>query len=97
MGGLAIDYAERAVSMAGRPAELTAIEYRLLFLLSVNAGRVLTHDELLERVWGMDHRGGMSAVRSSVKRLRGKLGNDASNPTFIFTEPRVGYRMPKGE
>ena len=45
----------------------------------------------------MDHRGGMSAVRSSVKRLRGKLGDDASNPTFIFAVPRVGYRMPRGE
>ena len=74
-----------------------AIEYRLLFELSVNAGRVLTHDELLERVWGFDHRGGMSAVRSSVKRLRGKLDDDASNPTYIFAVPRVGYRMPRGE
>ena len=59
LGGLAIDYAERAVSVAGRPVELTDIEYRLLFELSVNAGRVLTHDELLDRVWGMDRRGGM--------------------------------------
>ena len=80
MGGLAIDYAERAVGVAGRPVELTDIEYRLLFELSVNAGRVLTHDELLDRVWGMDRREGMSAVRSSVKRLRGKLDDNASNP-----------------
>ena len=72
--------------MARRPVELTD-----------NAGRVLTHDELLDQVWGMVRGGGMSAVRSSVKRLRGKLGDNASNPNYIFAVPRVGYRMPKGE
>ena len=97
LGALAIDYAERAVSVGGRSVELTATEYRLLFELSVNAGRVLTHDELLDRVWGMDGRGGMSAVRSAVKRLRGKLGDDAGSPKYVFAVPRVGYRMPKGE
>ena len=61
-----------------------------LFELSANAGRVLTHDELLDRVWGMDRGGGMSAVRSSVKRLRGKLGDDASSPKYIFAVPRIG-------
>ena len=86
LGSLVIDYAERTVSVAGRPVEL-----------SVNAGRVLSHEELLNRVWGMDHRGGMSAVRSSVKRLRGKLGDNASNPKYIFAVPRVGYRVPRGE
>ena len=86
LGGLAIDYAARAVSVAGSPVELT-----------VNAGRVLTHNDLLERVWGFDNRGGMSAVRSSVNQLRGKLGDDASNPKYIFAVPRVGYCMPKGE
>ena len=76
---------------------MTATEYRLLFDLSVNAGRVLTHDELLERVWGIDHTGRMSALRGAVKRLRGKLGDDASNPKYIFAVPRVGYRMAMGE
>ena len=60
------------------------------FALSANAGRVLTHDELLDRVWGMDRGGGMSAVRSSVKRLRGKLDDDASSPKYIFAVPRIG-------
>ena len=97
LGGLAIDYAQRAVSVGGRPVELTATEYRLLFELSVNAGRVMTHDELLDRVWGIDHTGGMSALRSAVKRQRSKLGDDASNPNYILAVPRVGYRMAKGE
>ena len=97
LGELAIDYAERGVSVAGRPVQLTAIEYGLLFELSANAGRVLTHDDLLQRVWGLDHSGGRGTVRSCVKRLRRKLGEDANNPSYIFAEPSVGYRMGKGE
>ena len=96
-GELAIDYAERRVSLAGRAVPLTNIEYRLLFELSVNAGRALTHDQLLQRVWGLEHPGRPGAVRTFVKNLRRKLGDDADNPTYIFTEPGIGYRMPKGE
>ena len=81
----------------GRAVPLTNIEYRLLSELSVNAGRVLTHDQLLQRVWGPEHSGQPGAVRTFVKNLRRKLGDDADTPTYIFTEPRVGYRMPKGE
>ena len=96
-GELAIDYAERRVSLAGRAVRLTNIEYRLLFELSVNAGRVVTHDQLLRRVWGLEHSGRPGAVRTFVKNLRRKLGDDADNPKYVFTEPGVGYRMPKGE
>ena len=97
LGGLTINYAERGVSVAGRPVRLTANEYGLLFELSVNAGRVLTHEDLLQRVWGLDHSGGRGTLRSCMKRLRRKLGEDANNPAYIFAEPRVGYRMGKGE
>ena len=96
-GELTIDYAERRVSLAGRAVLLTNIEYRLLFELSVNAGRVLTHEQLLQRVWGPEHSGQPGAVRTFVKNLRRKLGDDADNPSYIFTEPSVGYRMPRGE
>ena len=96
-GELAIDYAERRVSLAGRAVPLTNIEYRLLFELSVNAGRALAHDQLLQRVWGPEHSGRPGAVRTFVKNLRRKLGDDADNPKYVFTEPGVGYRMPKGE
>ena len=95
LGDLTIDYAERGVSVAGRRVRLTPIEYDLLFELSVNAGRVLTHDALLQRVWGYNRSGGTSAVRTAVKRLRGKLGDDAGNPKYILAEPRVGYRMAR--
>ncbi len=97
VGGLTVNYAERRVSLAGRPVQLTDIEYRMLLELSANAGRVLANAELLQRVWGPAHSGRSGAVRSVIKNLRRKLGDDASNPAYIITEPRVGYRMPKGE
>ena len=95
LGDLTINYAERLVTVAGRPVQLTATEYKLLSDLSVNAGRVLTHDQLLKRVWGPHYAGDSRLVRSFVKKLRRKLRDDASNPRYIFTEPRVGYRMAK--
>ena len=96
-GDLTVDYAQRRVTVAGNPVELTDIEYRLLVELSVNAGRALTHVHLLQRVWGPDKGEDTGPVRNIVKRLRRKLGEDAANPAFIFAVPRVGYRMEKGE
>ncbi len=94
-GDLAIDYAEREVSVAGSPVHLTATEYKLLVELSAAAGRVLTHEQLLRRVWGPLYSSDARIVRTYVKELRHKLGDDAARPTYIFTEPGVGYRMPK--
>lgn len=92
---LTIDYDERSVTAAGRHVQLTATEYKLIFELSVNAGRVLTHRQLVDRVWGSDHTGDTQILRAFVKDIRKKLGDDARNPTYIFTLPRVGYRMAK--
>ena len=96
-GDLTVDYARRRVTVAGNPVELTDIEYRLLVELSVNAGRALTHERLLQRVWGPDKGEDSGPVRNIVKRLRRKLGEDAANPASIFAVPRVGYRMEQGE
>ena len=96
-GELTIDYAGRRVSLAGRPVRLTAIEHQLLVELSVHAGLVLTHGQLLQRVWGLGSSGDSRPVRTAVKNLRRKLGDAASSPRYIFTEPRVGYRMAMGE
>ncbi len=93
LGDLAIDYARREVTLAGRPVQLTATEYKLLSELSVNAGRILTHAQLLERVWGQDYSGESHYVRGFVRKLRRKLGDDARSPKYIFTETGVGYRM----
>ena len=96
LGDLAIDYAGRRVTLAGRPLHLTPTEYRLLAELSANAGRVLAHQRLLERVWGVGEGGDVRAMRTIVNKLRRKLGDAAESPTYIFTEPRVGYWMPVG-
>jgi two-component system KDP operon response regulator KdpE len=95
LGELAVDYDQRRVSVAGRPVQLTSTEYELLRELSVHSGRVLTHDTLLRRVWKSRDSGDRRLVRAIVKNLRRKLGDDANNPRFIFTQSRVGYRMAR--
>ena len=96
-GDLSINYSERQVSVAGRSVRLTATEYALLYELSVEAGRVLTHDHLLQSVWGRGRMGEPRLLRDVIKRLRRKLGDDADDPTYIFTEQRTGYRMANRE
>ena len=92
LGDLAIDYEQRRVTMAGRPVELTLTEYELLRALSVNAGRVATYDSLLRDVWG-ERGGNAKHVRTFVKRLRRRLGDDAAKPSYILTARGLGYRM----
>ena len=94
---LAVDYIGSEVTVAGRPAKLTPTEYRLLSELCANSGQVLTYDELLQRLWGPEHPpgtpGDRQRVRTFIKDLRNKLGDDARNPDYIFTVPGVGYRV----
>ena len=92
---LAIDYDRRQVTVAGRAAVLTATEFELLRVLSEGAGRVLTHETLLRRVWGERAKGNPKIVRAYVKRLRSKLGDNAGRPALIFNERGVGYRMAR--
>ena len=95
LGELAITYEERRVTLAGRPLELTATEFNLLRELSVNAGKVLTYEVLLRRVWRRSDSSDFRRVRAFMTKLREKLGDDAASPTYIFTVHRVGYRMAK--
>ena len=90
LGDLAIDRATRRVTVAGRAVRLTAIEYKLLHALSLDAGGATTWESLWRRVWG--HRGGASpqTVRNAIR----KLGDDARNPKYILSERGLGYRMP---
>ncbi len=94
LGELAIHYEARRVTVAGREVELTATEYELLRVLSLNAGRVVTYAALTRRVWSGRATGTDDLVRNFVKKLRAKLGEDAENPTWIFNVRGVGYRMP---
>ena len=92
---LMINYAEHRVTVAGCPVRLTATEYRLLWELSNNAGQVLTQERLLRRVWGQEYPNDTRLLHTYIHDLRSKLGDNARSPTYIFTEPRVGYRMAR--
>ena len=95
LGELAIDYDRRLVTVAGQAIDLTPTEYELLRALSLDAGRVVTYETLLDRVWSERDKGGWKVVRAFVKQLRAKLGDDAADPTWIFNVRGVGYRMPR--
>ena len=96
LGALAIDYARRRVTVDGCAVALTATEYEILRILSVNAGRVVTSESLLRQAWdGGRPPTDTERVRGFVRQLRVKLGDDAARPAFIFNERGVGYRMPQ--
>ena len=93
LGELAIDYDRRRVTLRERTVKLTAKEYELLRVLSMNAGRVLTFDVLMRQVWRGRAHPHPALVRTFVKRIRRKLGEDAQRPAYIINERGVGYRM----
>ena len=95
LGALAIDYERRRVTVAGSEVHLTATEYELLRLLSLNAGRVVPHDTLLGRLWSEDDDPTAGRLRIFVGSLRRKLGDDAASPAWILNVRGVGYRMPE--
>ena len=92
-GALAIDFDRRRVTVGGETVALTATEHELLRVLALEAGRVLTYDTLLRRVWNDRNGASSNLVRIFVRNLRRKLGDDAANPRWIFNERGVGYRM----
>ena len=96
-GDMVINYAERLVHVGGRAVRLTAKEYGIVFELSINGGRALTHDQILRRVWTPEKPGNVQSLRAHMRRLRRKLDDDAKNPKYIFSDARVGYRMAKSE
>ncbi len=93
-GELTIDYAQHAVMLAGREVALTPIEYRLLAYLAQNAGRVITHDLLLEHVWGPEYTGESHMLQVNINRLRRKLEVDPAHLHYIRTKVGVGYLLP---
>ena len=97
LGDLTIHHDDRRALFAGKPLRLTSIEYRLLAELAANAGRVLTYEQLLQQIWGKEPDSDvrpMRSMRTAISSIRRKLGDNADDPTYIFTEPRVGYWMP---
>ena len=90
-----IDYPKHEVAVRGRPVELTPTEFRLLGTLTENAGRVLSQDQLLDRVWGQDYVESADVVRLYIGYLRRKIERDPSNPKLIETSRGFGYRYKK--
>ncbi len=96
-GDVRIDLSLRTVQKGGVAIHLTPIEYRLLGLLIANAGKVLTHRQILREVWGPAHSEDGHYVRVYMGHLRQKLEDDPAQPKHILTETAVGYRLVQGE
>ena len=90
---LTINFDRSIVSADGKEMHLRPTEYRLLYQLVNNAGQLLSHDTLLERVWGPEYRGEHQYVRTYVTYLRQKLERDPRNPEYILSERGLGYRF----
>lgn len=94
-GYLAVDITQRKVMVDGKRVKLTPIEFRLLALLLQNTGRILTHQQLLEKVWGWEYVDDLDYVRIYISHLRRKIEPDPTLPKYIITEPGVGYYFQK--
>ena len=92
-GDLVIDYAAGCVFLAGQELRLTPIEYKLLCLLSRNAGKVLTHKYITQNIWGSNWENNIGTLRVYMATLRRKLENGPEAPAYIQTHIGVGYRM----
>jgi two-component system KDP operon response regulator KdpE len=92
-GAVSVDLVRRVVEKAGQPVHLTPLEYRLLALLLQNAGKVLTHRQLLWEVWGPSYVESAHYLRVYMGRLRQKLEDDPTRPHYLLTETGVGYRF----
>ena len=96
LGDLHIDYDKRVVTVEGKEVHMTLIEYRIIVLLSLNAGTALTHEFLCREIWG-PYVNKTNALRVNVANLRRKIEKDTAEPQYILTEIGVGYRMLEEE
>jgi two-component system, OmpR family, KDP operon response regulator KdpE len=92
-GDLVVDLAGRTVTVSGEPVKLTSTEYSLLALFVQNAGRVLTHNYILQQIWGPTFDEEKQYLRVYIAQLRKKIENDPARPQRIVTESRIGYRF----
>jgi two-component system KDP operon response regulator KdpE len=92
-GELTVDLARRVVKVDKREVQLTPTEYDLLKLLVMHAGKVVTHSQILRQVWGPGQEDKAHLLRVNMSNLRHKLETDPARPTYIITEPGVGYRL----
>ncbi len=92
IGGLEIDYGKRTVFLSGEKIHLTPVEYKILTLLSKNAGKVLTHDYIMKEIWGL-YVSDSHTLRVNMANIRRKIEANPGAPEYILTEVGVGYRM----
>jgi len=90
---LEVDLARRLVLIRGAKVSVTPTEYELLRLFVINAGKVLTHSQILKQIWGAGYMEQPHVLRVNISNLRHKLEKDASRPRYIITESGVGYRF----
>jgi DNA-binding response OmpR family regulator len=93
-GNLVVDFLQHHVTIDGCPVALTPTEYRILSYLAQNAGRVVTHNLLLEKVWGREYVGENNLLKVHIFRLRHKIERDAAHPMYIRTKTGLGYYFP---
>ncbi len=94
-GDLAIDHAQHLVTMKSEPVQLSRTEYKLLSVLAQNVGMVVTHELLLEKVWGPEYNRDVDFIWVYISRLRRKVEADSRHPKYILTVPDVGYKLAK--
>jgi two-component system KDP operon response regulator KdpE len=92
---LVIDFTSRLVTMNNQELKLTSTEYKMLSYIALNAGRVITPDQLLNNVWGEEYIGAAHLLQVNIARLRKKMSDDAKNPEYILTRPGIGYIISK--
>jgi two-component system KDP operon response regulator KdpE len=92
-GNLEVDFTRREVQVGDQPVSLTPTEYDLLRMLVKHAGKVLTHRQLLHTVWGIAYEGETHMLQVNISNLRRKLEPNPAQPSYIITEPGVGYRL----
>jgi two-component system KDP operon response regulator KdpE len=93
VGDLVVDNNRREVKLAGNSVELTHTEFEILFLLIQNAGKVITHRQIIQKVWGTAYEDESRLLRVNISNLRRKLEPNPNQPIYILTELGVGYRM----
>ncbi|MGN0386150.1 MAG: response regulator [Lachnospiraceae bacterium] len=94
---LTVDTDKRLVLLNGEPVHLTQIEYKLLCLLSENAGKVMTYSSIIEKIWGPFMDDNNQILRVNMANIRRKIEDNPAQPVHVFTEIGVGYRMAEGE
>lgn len=95
-GDLTIDYNKHQVLVSGKNAHLTQNEYRIVSLLGIHAGKVLTYDFILKELWGPGASDNNQVLRVHMANIRRKIEKNPAEPEYIFTEVGVGYRMVEG-